>query len=237
MLYHRPIHFVILSWGRCGTEWLVQRLNSHPEVRCLSEFFGLVKSENGWIPPVLEPMLPLFYQTMATHQVHGVKILYTQLQREGEDLDLFLKSVFGRGSVNERLVIHLLRRNYLDLLVSQTLAHTTRIMHFTKDQTKYREVYNSKIVVDLNYFRHFVDRYERLQEWAEKMVPRTRRFWYEDLQRDGLQSVLDFLNLPQADLSDRYCKMRTRPKSELISNFDQLVGALSGTQYEWMLDG
>lgn len=51
-----------------------------------------------------------------------------------------------------------------------------------------------------------------------------------------LQDVLEFLGLPQMDLSSRQVKIHRGPLSEHVKNWDDVKRTLNGTIYESFLD-
>lgn len=78
--------FLITGVGRCGTTWLAELLNSHPDIYCQGEIFNFeniffremgLPSNTAWLKDP-DDSLELFYERFNTTRASGFKILPNQ---------------------------------------------------------------------------------------------------------------------------------------------------------------
>ena len=139
-------------------------------------------------------------------------------------------------------IIHLTRRNSLEIFVSGQLADANKVWH-TVDREAIRVTQAYIPVTSLLSFLRSSDEHERLmRRWLEG-YPRLVEVDYADMFEDGdvRQAVMDTISetLEIGEFSDRrpvLIKQAPRHVRDAIINLDEVFAALKGTQYEWMLD-
>jgi hypothetical protein len=157
----------------------------------------------------------------------GFKLMYSHLQQQPEILAyLALRGV---------RIVHLVRRNHLDVIVSEELAKVTGTSHAVAGQ----ELETPAVSLDA---ATLVDRITAL----ERNVARARRIIrlsgcaavevsYEALLNgdDELDRIRFFLDIPPGPIGARssLVKRGARNHREAITNFDEVTNALSGTPF------
>jgi LPS sulfotransferase NodH len=138
-------------------------------------------------------------------------------------------------------VVHLVRRNHVDVLISFALkrqigrAHVLSAADRPKDETV--ELDPGSLVRDLR-------RLQFKQELGRGTLrlARLRHFEvaYEDLIVDPLhfRPLFDFLRVPfeGAALESGILRTRTGSQREVLANYDEVQRALAGSRYSHLLD-
>jgi LPS sulfotransferase NodH len=217
-------NFVIFGRMRCGSSLLCSLLDSHPDVRCELELLHRERYRGGLAGTEAHLRSQLF--DLPGPPIRGCKILYHQTFgiRTSAKLVALLRQLDCK-------FIHLIRWNQLDSFVSHMLAKRSRIWnafrskhvnrHFVQERPGIHEEYNQPIYIDpIEYMAYK----EKTRVWARRigeLCPDALRVHYEDLY-ERMPMVLEFLGAKAAPLTADTIKLRTRPKSELILNYDEL---------------
>jgi LPS sulfotransferase NodH len=246
----RPTPFVILTTQRTGSTWLVTLLDSHPRVATYGELFLDAESRR---PPFgaaglerfayfrgasgLRARRPLrtfayldqlFAGTDGTAAV-GFKLMYSQLRRYPE-IALYLCARRVR-------VIHLVRTNLLDMLISRAAMNARRVAHVTRDHQGVEAL--QVTLNERSLYGHM--RALDAQVGTFRRVLRALRIphvevSYEQLVAGGssLTSVVRWLGLPDADassLTSQIVKPNGDGSSRLVRNYDAVSKRLQRTKY------
>jgi LPS sulfotransferase NodH len=141
---------------------------------------------------------------------------------------------------NSVLVIHLIRRNLLNALISQELAGVTNVWHtysrgLKRDPHDDIANYNAgRIEITVERARNFFRKRE--QETSEiEARHRTLRIYYEDLPE--LSKVHDYLGTDKSvELvkPSTMLRLRKSPKEKVVANYEELRGAFANSKYAWM---
>lgn len=242
--------FVVLSSQRSGSTWLISLLNQVDDTAAFGELFlhrrrttgpektrfefdyprYLESSPAGLRPWRVFAYLDQFYERPGTV---GFKLMYSQWRKYPELLLYF--------RLHRVQIIHLVRRNHLNVLLSRHIKAVTQQAHILSEAEPTRfdpvELDSTTLVRRL-----------RLQQWS---IAATRRLLhlsrlpqlelaYEDLLQDAtcFDRLWQFLDInPQRVLpQSRLKKIAARQHRDLIGNYEQVRTTLSGTPFAHLLE-
>lgn len=248
------INYLILSTSRTGSNWLVDLLNFHPHIKAFEEVFNeepliehLKNSNPNLLPPVRyydfkqsshnrRPWVTFEYmnelkKTSEEKHAIGFKIMYGQLVRCSE---IILKIIWDRYRI-----IHLIRKNLLDVIISRELAIINKIWHTTKN------IEQRKVFLDTKTL------YSKLEK-DRKQVSKVKLFLtllpnpviqvsYEELRADTqatVDNMVQFLNCNALKVAynSKYKKINPKYHWESIENYDEVYEALKNTKFAYLLD-
>lgn len=242
--------FIIIAHPRSGSTWLVDMLNSHPEIISCSELFFAyaVKDKPTWsgekdillkqaylrkskgIFKRLRPFscfryLDYVYSYKDSVNAIGFKLIYGQLLRSPETLVYLLN--------NKVHVVHLIRRNILDLILSWDASRLRKVMHSFDNV--------GQVQVDLNT-SHLLDRLR----WVDRKIRFAKKLFshsglpYIEVEYEALLSkystfddLLEFLGIEggKQKLETPLKKLSRGSHKEIIANFEEVRSVLKGTKY------
>lgn len=243
--------FVVLTTNRSGSEWVMSTLNSYPDVFAHSELFlsrprnpeGKWDSDFGYPRFVeskvngisLRPFsvfsyLNTFYGMPGKV---GFKLMYLQLGLYPEVLIYLIK--------HRVRVIHLVRQNHLDVMLSYAVKAKIGRSHLlvgqaTPDELRV-ELDTRNLIRKLAWLHEQQNIARRLLKWFS--LPHLEVI-YEDLVRDqaGFHRIGDFLSLnagqqvPQSALT----KIRKAGHRDVIGNYDQVRDVLVDSKFAGLLE-
>ncbi|MBT9312469.1 sulfotransferase [Leptothoe kymatousa TAU-MAC 1615] len=240
--------FFLLTSPRSGSTWLLDLLNSHPDIAALQEAF--LKKNRLWDDPYLEtftqycsnrkravrPWVTFDYlkniqRYPTAHKIIGCKMMYKHLIRHPE----IIPKIF----IENHKIVHLVRENHLDVAISLANRDKYKFAH-TKEKKKLSAVYlDPKFVWNVIYSR------ERNHKIANFILRKTRinqiTVTYESLlseHRDPtLNAVFKHLDIPINDieLKSELKKINIGNYENKIENFDEIRTSLAGTKFEKFL--
>jgi LPS sulfotransferase NodH len=251
----RPRPFVLLSKQRSGSTWLMDLLDSHPQICVYGELFH---SGGYGRPRVGRNRDILFWKSYAAiHQPRG-RLAKLRSYFEYLDAEVFcpqpgiaaagFKLMYNQAatelgvlaylSVRGVSIIHLIRGNHLDAVLSEETSSVRGMFH--------AEV-GAKIddlQIELDMFT-LLDRIKR----READINAARRFfstarlpyhevYYEDLLADpaALKPVLNFLHVREnPSLTSSLTKINSTNQQRLISNYGEIKATLTGTRFAGLL--
>lgn len=249
---HSPIKFCILTTQRSGSLWLIDLMDSHPEIKAFKELFRIKKPNNIWSDQNL-PDFMSFYEFQRTHlgirpfktfnylksiiddypisyHAIGFKLMYNQVMVHPE---LLPKLVSDRYQI-----IHLVRNNYLDTVLSKINAKQKRIVHPTADiKVSANHLDPKALLRELNQ-----------QDWTVKTARKLLQalpnpsieVTYESLCLDKekvLNEITQFLGIStdQITYQSELKKINKGTYRDKISNYEEIEKVLSGTKFERFL--
>ena len=243
-------NFVIFTTNRSGSEWVINTLNGFPGVSAQGELF-LPKprsSEKEWYPDSANPR----YIEAPRHGLRpfsvwsyldglyarpgrvGFKLMYKQLGAYPEILPYFLR--------RRMKVIHLVRRNHLDVMLSYAVKASIGHAHLLVGQSAPETL---KVELDPRTLVRKMAWLQQQQDLARTTLRLTRlpsiEMAYEDLLRDQslFHTLADFIEvspheeLPQSALT----RIRKGNHRDVIGNYEQVRRALDGSQFAGLLEG
>lgn len=242
--------FIVLTTQRTGSSWLMDRINSVPGGEGHMElFYHLPRREPpragcndyprfveigtrfGRRPRAVFDYLDRLYSRPGAV---GFKLMYSQLRQYPETLAYI---------VRRRLhIVHLRRRNHLDVVLSECLARKTGRFHATTG-----EGYQQKGVIEVDAADvakrvRRLDRKHKAMSTLLRLLPNpVFEVAYEDLCESGASflELCGFIGLPgeQEDRSrEKLIKTQRAPHRALIHNYDEVREALAGVGFQHLLN-
>jgi Stf0 sulphotransferase len=230
-------------------------LDSHPEVAAYDELF--LGGEGVQPHADDQPDFAAFVESVpepARRLRVPLRVSYLRsLYRERPGIHAVgFKLIYGQATANPGLlqyfalrrvrVIHLIRANLLDAVISYEIARETGVFHRRRGEP----APPASVRLDADGIRERLGYMEwavaRGRVWLERYrLPRTE-IAYEELigRRDEtLAAVLRFLDVePRLDaLDSELVRVRGGSTLDLVENGGDVRAALAGTRFEWMLDG
>lgn len=244
--------FVILTTQRSGSGWLRDVLDRHPEITSYSELFleygrGFMDSARhgpddieyfeSWFPErfggggriararAARPFLGQLYESGANRAV-GFKLMYSQMRRN--------PAVAAYIARRKLRVIHLVRTNSLDLLISDATSKARGQAHAWEGE----EVKQAKVSLEP---RTTITQLRKLE--LQKAIARrflrvcrlpTLELRYENLMSnaEGFKDAVAFLDVSRewSPISSMQ-RLNRVAKEDLVENWSELSEALASTRY------
>jgi hypothetical protein len=223
------LSFVILCMGRTGSTHLQFLLDSHPKVRCFGEWFtGNARSlDDVFISAPTDDPARFVNERVAkcTEPAVGFKLPLGSIRAHPQALTLLERP--------ELSFIRLTRRNKLALFVSRRMLATTQV-----PQSTHGSYGETTIRLDPDHVRPALTKIEEGDSYLDGLVAGrpVYRLDYEELSDPGaLEPLQEFLGVEPRPLSSVIERLRKRPLSETVENWDELEDALRGTRWEPLL--
>mgnify|MGYP006301966969 CR=1 FL=1 len=251
--------FVLLTTQRSGSSWVIDTLNSHPAVVAYSELFLRTnkesptwagdtqvllfqaflkrKKQKGFRLPIsskariclkyLESIHPSNDQTEV--ESVGFKLMYNQMIQNAVCLLFYILT-------KKPIILHLIRRNYLDVILSEETAQARRMSHAR------HPVEQVKINLDTRCLVARLKRKERKIKLAHHIFSMLgqhyQRVYYEDLVsgKTSFRDVLSYIGITMDDkLSSNLQKLNQGTHRDLIQNYDEVKETLEETRFTHLL--
>jgi LPS sulfotransferase NodH len=266
----RPTKFVILTSGRSGSSWLMEMLNSHPAIGGYGElfstrfktrypetraalygdpggtpFFGAYVDDHRRVNALTVPYvgtryLTLVYAPRDRLRAVGFRLRYGHLRARwgGLPISAWLVPYMAARRVH---VVHLVRRNSLDFLVSREVATASGLRHAREDE----DVPQPRIALDTETLLNQLDQREAYERLVRRALSLLRlpslELGYEELlanTNSAYRRVVEFLGVRPTDHEPRWRmrKMIDTPRHDVIENYESVKRVLDGTKYASFLD-
>ncbi len=246
--------FILLSAGRSGSTWVIDMLNSHPQIKTYEELFlhafkeklewagerdvlpwnAHWKNHNHGIQSMFKPYYRLKYlnhvysQEESNTKTMGFKLMYHQIKRNWDILPYLLW--------HKVHVIHLIRDNFLDVLLSEEGSRLRGIAHATN------QVSPVQIKLDpSNLLKQLAWKNKKVQ-WAKHIFSHLGlpylEISYETLVKSprNFDMVINFLgDLDLYRLKSSLKKLNPTSHKDLIENYSDVFDALNKTEYQTLL--
>ena len=238
--------FCIITTQRSGSTWLTQLLNSHHQIKVLAgdPFWDRSGPFDGDLPryhdfrrnsKVSRPRVAFDYlntldlQTYKSepHDILGFKLMYNHIKHNPEVLIKLL--------IDKYRIIHLSRRNVLDILISNTVSKQHGVYHVKKSDNKRKSAY-----LDPDLLLPTLNLYERSYQFARlflKAIPLpVLEVRYETLtaNRDNiLRLIADFLQVDSSSVSFESSLKKANAGSyqDKIANYSEVKNILDKSKY------
>jgi LPS sulfotransferase NodH len=231
--------FVILNAARTGSNYLCTVLNSHPEVLCHHEIFnphvvGVARDlqVSGFQLGTMEErerdpaaFLQRVWETPLGHSCVGFKLCWRQHE-------IAYRTVLADTTVRK---IVLKRRNRVKTFVSLLRARQTGewVMYDDVTAPPQRPKIHVAPVELMDNIRFNEEYFAEVESTLTGTGQQYLTLFYEDLSSGAaLASALEFLEAPRPDpslLQGSTRKLNDGSLREVVSNFEELSAALSGT--------
>ena len=250
-MHDPPTQFVVFTTQRNGSTWLMSVLNGLEGVAAQGELFlpRPRSPEKRWdsdfaLPRYVESRrahgsvrpFSVFNYLSALYRGEGTvgfKLMYSQLRRYPEILPYLMRKRIR--------VVHLVRRNHLDVLISFAIKREIGKAHILSPEDR-----PSDVEVELDT-RSLLRELRKLQlkHTVGRTVLRLARLShievaYEDIVADPAQfeRVREFLGIPadQEVPRSNILKTRTGRQRQVIANYEQVRAVLQGSKFADLLD-
>jgi len=249
--------------SRCGSTVLGQMLAAQGEIFWAGEVFADMPSRYAKLMRLPDAVARILARSVAEpeslrslvrrseyplhYRVYGFETTYLREQHLragwiGLDLADYLR-LLDAQEFDRFIVLH--RHNHLRMLVSRAVAQTTGTWHS-------RTGTNGPVPVVLpvgelvwgDWRGSLLERLRDQDAQRARLLRllegrRVLRLNYEEhISADpgvAYRAVCDFLGLPARPVAPRLKKINPFPLHQNVRNWDEVVGALSGTEYAWML--
>lgn len=249
-----PVQYFLMSTQRTGSTWVTDLLNSHPNIASYTELlleigqglpeWGKYRDIPYWNtyrsskckthrrrfrPALLFRYLDSVFRSHPDKEAIGVKVMYSQAFR--------LPEVLGYIRMRRISIIHLVRRNSLDIVLSgmakdlRTRAHATAV----------DDIQAVQLQVDVPRLVRQIRKLERRRAVARAVLRSLAvpyfEVAYEDIvsNPDVMDAAVTFLGLAPAALTSSLKKLNPQSHQDLIGNYDDVRRALSKTNFAAML--
>lgn len=225
--------YVLFLIGRVGSTYLMELLNSHPNIHALSEELHDLYEKGSaaqleWVRQYFTPPL------IGRYKVVGFNTKLEQIV----DPDEFAKLMREYNCK----VINLQRRNRIKGTVSyfmgKKLSESTGMWGLFKDENR-----PSAIHIDPVAFDEHLQIREQLQRDQDRYIDNLElpklSIYYEDLylnKEDVLQQIFNFFHVKPVQVKAAALKITSDDLRDAILNFDELKAKYTGSQYEKMFD-
>ena len=230
--------FCIISTQRSGSTWLVQLLNSHNRIKTFNaEPFYWRHEKEIWfddifIPyyhykqnsPASRPWVMFKYLNILEtydsepHDLIGFKIMYNQIKENPEFLIKIL--------LDKYRIIHMVRKNHLDVLISQVVGQKYGVYHIKKSNTVTRSVFidTSSLIKTLDFHEN---KYQLVKAILNILPLPVLEVNYESLVSDKNKTselILDFLQVDSklSTLESPLKKVNPGSYKDKITNYEQV---------------
>jgi LPS sulfotransferase NodH len=236
--------FVILTSQRSGSTWLVSLLNQLKDARAYGELFLPRRHVENWDADFAYPRfvearrqkwgirpMQVFRYLDGVYQhpgAVGFKLMYSQL--------FFYPELLLYFWTHRVRIVHLVRKNALDLLISQALKRKIQRAHRLADEAPREEVQ-----VELNpqtLIRKLEIKQRKIKrgQWILRLSGlQSIEIGYEDLLKDPsvFQSLCRFLSIETDSVlpQSRFQKVRRESQRQIIKNYSDVKKVLEDTPF------
>jgi LPS sulfotransferase NodH len=244
MSAEKSVPFIILTSPRSGSTWLVSLLNQMNDTTTYGELFLPRKRSGKWDADFAYPR---FVETRQTGRLNrpaevfkyldtlyqrpgavGFKLMYSHLRRNPELMAYFL--------VHRVRVIHLVRKNPLDLLISRAVKRKLEQAHRLANESPVEgvqvEINTDTLIRKLQIKQRKMNRARNLLRWSGL---RQMEVGYEELQVDPstFTGLCRFLSIESDGKmpESKFQKVRRERQSQVIKNYGEVRQVLEGTNY------
>ncbi len=249
--------FVLLARQRSGSTWVMDLLNSHPRVIGFPELFHSDEFGRPVVGGNCE--LYLWNSYRAAHDWPTGRLKRTRLYFQYLDQEVFrsrpdfdavgLKLMYNQAVSSIALplylklrgvrIIHLIRRNYLDAILSAEAVRARGIAHAVAGA----DVGRLKIPLEAHSLKYRLDQrageIEAARSYCQTLGVPTCEVFYEDIVQDvaNLVPTLELLGVDPdvSHLTSELKKLNATSHRDLIENWDEIRDVLNGTPYSSML--
>lgn len=226
---------VIVTSQRTGSTFLAKCLDSHPQIRCYLEI--LLKGDKHYNPESRKRLAQFLDSFYARNEapVMAFKVMYNQLIIDPRPLWYIVKNIDIR-------VIHLRRDNLLKQHVSNMLnkqnrqlglpAHTTTPVSATSIYINPRlAIFRMRMVRWMfEFLGHLLRKHPYIELVYENMIDG------QSLSSGASREITRLLDIDDAPMYSDLVKLNPNSLETMLQNYDEIIHALRGTEFERFLD-
>jgi len=252
--------YLIITTQRTGSSWLVDMLSSNQQIASYPELFRLTPETNypsyGYSDIMFyekwskskgyHKFYNLFKKNQSKYQEYFCEALKLNQTKEGIEAFgfkvMYQQIAANRGFIDFALgyfdkIIHLKRKNHLDVAVSKAYMERHKITH---NPTGERPDIELDIRETVNYIKKLILEESKftkiLQQQAEGKV---NTFFYEDLTADNeheMSNIYHHIGVTPAAVASSFEKGNKNSLADIVTNYDELVTALANQGLTHYLD-
>ena len=238
--------FVLVSTQRSGSTWVTDLLNSHSQICSYTELFlkkgsghpdwgeykdayywntFREKSTRSFRALALGDYLEDIFSRNPGAKAKGFKLMYNQLLWTPELVFYLIKY--------KTRIIHLQRRNTLDIVLSDLAKGQRGVAHVSSGEP----VKTEKLQVDVPSLLVNLRKFDRRKRAYRLLLSHIGLdyldLYYEDVAsgKNSSEQLLPFLGVDSEQLSSGMTKLSPSKHSESIENIEEVTGALSGGKF------
>lgn len=240
--------FIIGGMPRTGSTLLTLGLGQHPDVQVYGELFHPVAAERhgSHAIPAKDGGRISFDEAkddaIAFVKAHvfsnpsigaaGFKLFGSHVQCAGTE------RIFARlkDEIEGLKVVHIIRSNYLDVLVSERMAKATG--QWQRKPSEPAPQYDPARIEPERVLRFFEAMRNADATFRNVFAGSYCAVHYADLSlhfKQHMSRVFEFLGVRKFDVAPKIEKQIRTPARDLIANYDEIRKAVSGTPYESMV--
>lgn len=246
--------FMIFATQRTGSNWLMSMLDHHPAIASYDELLDGDGSDWGrqdleFFKPYcahhrrrdyrlgrarwLFRYLNVLYSPRPGMEAVGMKLMYNQLWHNASILAYIVR--------HRVRIVHLVRMNRLDILLSEETAEARQRYHAWQDDVVETPTVNLDPKRVISWLRILEFRVTIARCILALLPIRHFDVSYEQLRAnpDLLTDILNFLEVPlqtgSPTLASSFKKLNTHRKCDLIENYAEVERALKDTRFERFL--
>jgi LPS sulfotransferase NodH len=242
--------FVVFTTQRTGSTWLMSVLNNQDGVSGQGELFlpRPRSQERRWDSDFAWPRYVESRERFGSRRPSsvyrylrdlydsqssvGFKLMYSQVKSYPEILPFLMREKID--------VVHLVRRNHIDVLISFALKRQIGRAHVLSAADRPED---ERVELDTDSLVRNIRKLQFKQGLGRRTLRLARlrhlEVAYEDLVDDPLQfkPLLDFLGIPfeGAQLESTILRTRIGSQREVLANYDEVRRALAGSRYTDLL--
>ncbi|MBI4647309.1 MAG: sulfotransferase domain-containing protein [Bacteroidia bacterium] len=256
--------YIILTYQRSGSNFLVDLLKSHPHIVSFSGILGKGKLGFGYTGyPQTNFTSTIKYRD--NHPLHFLdKRVFRRYSPEIKavgfkvDYDCQFPELLNYIRNHPEIrIIHLIRKNFLDIYISEMIVKKTKkwhavsstfadIVEATKTSSRIRLVEDQNVPILEEDFKirisceDCIKEFKKIEEYSMKYKDffhnnEVLSVWYQNLTHDikhETSRILSFLGVENKNLNSRFIKINHKTHKEIISNYDEVKEKLIGTKWE-----
>jgi hypothetical protein len=222
---------LVFANSRSGTNLFLNLINQHPRVRLQGEILSHKVITDD---PV---KLIRGYESCAIGDIFGFKLLTYQLKERFDDPAGFIRFLAGDGY----RIIHIRRRNILNIALSQIHARSTGQHHYYPGKTEDKR--SEGITVDIDKLLQGLRWIEKLHNLEDEILEGMEylRVSYEDEMADDrnhqamMDRVWSYLDIKKVKVRASIEKSIPYRLQDYVLNYAEVSGVLMETPYKQFL--
>jgi LPS sulfotransferase NodH len=247
------IPYVIVGMPRTGSTLLATAINQHNKVTCFGELFHPVKNERENVHCIIKGGKKLFFDPDNDDAIDFLRSHVYNLpedEKKAVGFKLFGDYVRGRGSdqlfirlkngIPDLKVVHIVRYNYLDVLVSREVARKTRkwVAYADQESNTQELISNDDVTLEISIemAERFFNSMRQVDDFLQRHFGADKyyKIHYQDLSDNFVEEmgkIFNFLGVEAIEVKAKTIKQAVRESREKVNNYETLREHFAGTLY------
>lgn len=241
------VRAVILTTQRTGSTFLVECLNSHPQIECAGEILiGVPEVPRSGYRGRFQPFYKLMniVRTGAWRPGNRMKKFFSDGQAKARIFKAMYNQLAHPVSLRylrqheDVRILHLRRHNLLKVHVSRLLMPKRKRLQATAPVERVWVHVDPKAAIEsiraakrrYEHFELLFQNHQRLPITYESIIEG------QFLQAETGRRICDFLDVAQHPMQSRLMKLNPESLREMVTNYDELADAVARTEFADMLE-